>query len=187
MLDNSIISLKNYFKRHKGIQRPNRYSISFRNLPAGVRYQDSDYIVDEFLLNQRAIDHVADNLSGYGLGRLLPRRQRFANGFAASFPVGGDNNIMLMFNDWFNAIYSGGYSGGGYAAPFRSSYYDDVVKNCSVILKVLDLNGNTASTFTFYEVFPTETYPIKLNSISGGDPYMKYNVIFNYRDYSHEK
>lgn len=186
MLNNSITSLKTYFTRHKGIQRPNRYSVSFTNIPNQVRYQDSEYLADEFLLNQRAIDHVADNLAGYGLGRLIPRRQRFADGFALSFPVGGDNNIMLMFNDWFNSIYSGGYSSSNYAAPFRSSYYDSTVRPCKAIVKILDLNGNVASKFTFNEVFPTETYPISLKS-SAGEPYLRYSVIFNFRDYAHEK
>ena len=102
---------------------------------------DPEYVVDEFLLNQRSIDHVADDLSGYGVGRLIPRSQSFSNGFAVTFPITGDNRTLLFFNDWFNSIYSGGYSVGSYNTPFKLVYYDDIVKNCKVILNLLDLNG----------------------------------------------
>ena len=88
-------------------------------------------------------------------------------------------------NDWFNLIYSGGYSVGTFNTPFRLGYYDTVVKNCQVVLNLLDLNGNTVSRFTFNEVMPVETLPIKPNS-SAPDPYMRYSVVFNYRDFKHE-
>lgn len=184
-LDNTISSLKNYFTQHKGIQRPNRYSISFINTP-NSSFKDPEYVVDEFLLNQRAIDHVADDLSGYGVGRLIPRSQSFAHGFAVTFPVTGDNRTLLFFNDWFNAIYSGGYSVGSYNTPFKLAYYDDIVKNCKVILNLLDLNGNVVSRYTFNEVFPVETTPIRVSSVAP-DPYLRYTVVFNYRDYKNER
>jgi hypothetical protein len=50
----------------------------------------------------------------------------------------------------------------------------------------LDLNGNVASKITFYEVMPVETLPIKSSSVTP-DPYMRYTVVFNYRDFRHEK
>jgi hypothetical protein len=184
MLNNTINSLKDYFSQHKGVQRPNRYSMSFVNAP-NSSFKDTEYVVDEFQLNKRAIDTVSDNLNGYGIGRLIPRRQRFEQGFGVTFPVTGDNKIMLFMNDWFNLIYSGGYSVGTFNTPFRLGYYDTVVKNCQVVLNLLDLNGNTVSRFTFNEVMPVETLPIKPNSIAP-DPYMRYSVVFNYRDFKHE-
>lgn len=189
MLNNAITSIKDYFTQYNGIQRPSRFSLSITNAPSS-NYAQPEYLVDEFLLNQRAIDHVADNLNGYGVGRLVPRRQRFANGFAVTFPVTGDNKIMLFFNDWFNKIYSGGYSVGSYSTPFKLEYYDTIVKNCQIKLNLLDLNGVPVSSFIFNEVFPTETLPIKTSSMapeSGPSPHMKYSVVFNYRDFKHIK
>lgn len=186
-LDNTINSLKNYFNLHQGVQRVNRFSMNFFEVPEGARrYQDPEYIADEFLLQQRAIDHVADNLSGYGVGRLVPRRQRFANGFVMSFPVTGDNKIMLFFNDWLNSIYSGGYSVGSTTTPFVLQYYDSVVLPTRGIVNLLDMNGVPKTRFTFTEIFPTEVLPIKLSSLER-DKYMSVAITFNYRDFRYER
>jgi hypothetical protein len=186
-LDNTINSLKNYFNLHQGIQRANRFSISFFGLPEQVnRYQDVEYVADEFLLNQRAIDHVADNLTGYGVGRLIPRRQRFSNGMALSFPVAGDNRILLFLNDWMNSIYSGGYAIGPSTTKFTLEYYDNIVSPVKMSVNLLDLNGTVKTRFIFSEIFPTEILPIKLSSLDR-DKYMSVNAVFNYREFRYER
>jgi len=187
-LNNTIQSLKDYFSGRDGLQRSNRFSVSFENVPNGIaRYQDKEYLADEFLLQQRVIDQLADNLTGYGIGRLLPRRQRFANGFNIAFPVSGDNRIVLFFNDWFNSLYSGGYSSGGnYPAPFSLPYYDDVVQPVNVNVNLLDLNGNIKTQFTFNEVMPVEMLPIKMTQTVTNE-YLRIALTFNYRDFIYRK
>jgi hypothetical protein len=186
-LDNTINSLKNYFNARNGVQRLNRFSIFFLNVPqAAARYLDTEYIAEDFLLNVRAIDHASDNLPGYGAGRLIPRRQRFQEGFTVNFPVTGDNKIMLFFNDWFNSLYSGGSNVGNITTPYNVRYYDEVVKPCKLILNVLNLNGVPVSKFTFNEVFPTETLPITFSSKTQNE-YLRYPVTFNFKDYKHER
>lgn len=183
-LNNTIQSIKDYFTGKDGLQRSNRFSVSFSNIPQTIsRYQDREYLADEFLLQQRVIDQLADNLTGYGIGRLLPRRQRFANGFNLSFPVAGDNKIVLFFNDWFNLLYSGGYSSGGnYPAPFSLGYYDDVVQPVTVDINLLDMNGNPKTRFTFNEVMPVELLPIKMAQ-NVQNEYLRIALTFNYRDF----
>lgn len=184
-LNNSIKSVKDYFSSRQGIQRANRYSLSFSGFPEGLSaltsYLEPEYISDEILIGERAIDHVSDNLPGYGLGRLVPRRQRFANGVTIVFPVAGNNKILKLFDTWFQAIYGVGKNGQG----FYVRYYDDTVKGVTLRVKILNLNGNTVSQFRFTEVFPTQSLPVKFSS-AGAEPYLRYGVTFNYREQIHE-
>ena len=184
-LNNSIKSVKDYFNSRKGIQRPNRYSLTFSGFPEGLSglspYLESEYLADEILIGERAIDHVSDNLPGYGLGRLIPRRQRFHNGVTIVFPVAGNNLILKLFHTWFQSLYGEGKDGQG----FYVRYYDDTVKGATLRVKILDLNGNNVSQFRFTEIFPTQTLPLKFSSV-GPEPYLRYAVTFNYREQIHE-
>lgn len=187
-LNNTIKSIKDYFSSRDGVQRSNRFSVSFTNTADAINtFKDTEYIADEFILNKRAIDMVSDNLVGYGLGRAVPRRQRFADGFVLGFPVTGDNKIMLFFNDWFNKIYGGGYAtGGGYPSSFNLSFYDDIVRPCDVTVNLLDMNGTPQTRFLFTEVTPAETLPIKMTSAVQNE-YLRFLVVFNYRDFKYDR
>lgn len=177
---NSIISIRNYFDNKKGLQRTNRFAVSFSKTPVSLPY--TDILADDFILNPRVIEHTADNLTGYGIGRLVPRKQTFINGFNLVFPVPGDNKIITFFNSWFNKLYTNKTIGG--VGNFALDYYDNTVKNCQCTVQLLDLNGNQASKYIFYEVFPTEILPITLSS-QPQNQYLKLGVTFNFREYSY--
>jgi hypothetical protein len=187
-LNNTIQSLKTYFKTRDGIQRPNRFSIQFNLFSTGLQgvsqFQESEYLADEILINETAIDHVSDNLAGYGIGRLVPRRLRYANGVTIIFPVAGDNKIIKFIDSWFKSLY-GTEIASGQSGNFYTNYYDQAVKNCNLRVRMLDLNGKPSSTFWFKEVFPTQSLPIRL-AATNADPYLRYGVTFNFREYVYD-
>lgn len=178
--NNSITSIRNYFNGKKGLQRSNRFNVVFKNTPVALPY--SDILAEEFVLQPRAIEHTADNLTGYGIGRLIPRKQTFYNGFNLVFPVPGDNKIIKFFDSWFNKLYRNTTIGG--VGNFKLDYYDDTVKNCQCEVELLDLNGARASRYTFYEVYPTEILPITMSS-QPQNQYLKLAITFNFREYAY--
>lgn len=181
---NSIVNVKDFFDRHNGLQRNNRYSISFSGLPTNLpTVTEDDFKVESVAMSARAIDSITDNLAGFGSGRAVPRSQRFVPGVLLNFPVTGDNFIINFFNSWFNLIYSGGRAKGNLTTPFVLSYYNDVVYNTSLAVKLLDLNGNMVKQFTFYEVYPLESLPIEL-TMSQPNKFVTYQVLMNYREFT---
>ena len=181
---NSIVTVKDFFDRHGGVQRSNRFSIKFNNLPEGLpAVTADDWKVDSVAMAARAIDSIADNLAGYGSGRSVPRSQRFIPGVLLNFPVTNETFIIDFFNSWFNKIYSGGRIVGNLNAPFQLQYYDDVVYKCNLEVKLLDMNGNLNRTYTFYEVYPIENIPVEL-SMAEANKIMTYQVLLNYREFT---
>ena len=104
---NSITNIKDYFSSHGGIQRNNRYQVYFENLPREIGLGTAkDIQALNVTIGARALDAVADNLTGYGPGRAVPRSQKFIGGVFLAFPVTNDNHILKIFKKWFNNIYS---------------------------------------------------------------------------------
>lgn len=183
---NTILSVKEFFDRHGGIQRANRFSIAFNGLPAGLpSINPADFKVESVAMAARAIDSLADNLAGYGSGRSVPRSQRFVPGVLLNFPVTNDTFILDFFNSWFNLIYSGGRIKGNQDTPFVLKYYNDTVYNCSLDVNLLDMNGVLNRKYTFYEVYPIENIPVEL-SMSKPSTILTYQVLLNYREFKME-
>lgn len=181
-MSNSINDIKLFFDRHKGLQRDNRYSVSFINLPQGLEMPDADMQTLAVAMGSRAIDAIADNLVGYGPGRMVPRYQKFVGGVMLSIPVTNDNFIIEFFNQWFNKIYAGGRIRGNERAPFQLSYYNEIVYPCKMDVKLLDPNGNVNKIFRFHEVFPLENLPITVR-MDQPNQYVIYQVLMNYREF----
>lgn len=183
-MSNSIVNIKDYFDRHKGLQRSNRYSLSFSGLPQSLpQLPEDDIQALAVAMGARAIDSLADNLAGYGSGRAVPRSQRFVPGVMLTFAITNDNFMMDFFNNWFNLIYSGGRIKGNQNAPFQLQFYNDIVYNCKLDVKLLDPNGNTNRIYSFYEVYPLEAIPVELNMIES-NKYLTYQVLLNYREFT---
>lgn len=180
---NSIVNIKNYFDRHNGLQRSNRFSMSFDGLPSKLTISNDDIQPLAISIGARAIDGVADNLAGYGLGRTVPRYQKFPQGVLVSFAITNDHFITDLFDKWFNLIYSGGRQRGTVSAPFQLSFYDDTVYNSKMNINLLDLNGNINRTYTFFEVYPIECMPLDLTMLRQNE-YSVYQVLFMYRDFT---
>jgi hypothetical protein len=180
MPNNSITNIKDYFGAHGGLQRNNRYQVYFENLPSGIGYPGDIKNIQAMnvTIGARAVDAVADNLSGYGPGRAVPRTQKFIGGVYLAFPVTNDNHILKMFNNWFNLLYSGPKSGGS----FTVNYYDDYVKKANMVVQILDPNGGINSTVRFYEVYPLETQPLEFTMVRNNE-YSIYQVLMNYREF----
>jgi len=183
-MSNSIVNIKNYFDRHKGLQRNNRYSLSFSGLPATLpQLPEDDIQAFAVSMGARAIDSLADNLAGYGSGRAVPRAQRFVPGVMLTFAITNDNFITDFFNNWFNLIYSGGRIKGSLQSPFQLSFYNDIIYNSQLKVKLLDPNGNVNRVYTFFEIYPLEAIPVELNMIET-NKYMIYQVLLNYREFT---
>jgi hypothetical protein len=179
---NSIFEIKNFFGRHLGLQRDNRYSIIFENLPPEVPVlPEQDLYSITSAAGARGIDAIADNLAGYGPGRIVPRSQKFVGGVLLTFPITNDNFIVDFFNKWFNSIYSGGRNANN--KPYLVQYYDTHVYNVKMRLKILDPNGNINKTLLFHEVFPVECMPFEFNMAQANE-YLKYQVLMNYREFT---
>jgi hypothetical protein len=182
--NNSIIGIKDFFSRHRGLQRSNRFSMSFLNLPRKIpQIENFDLNPLAIAISGRAIDGVADNLAGYGLGRTVPRSQKFPEGVMLNFAITNDHQITYFFNEWFNAIYAGGRQKGDYTKPFQLSYYDDIIYNTQMNINYLDPNGNINATYEFYEVYPVECLPQEVSMLKN-DLYSVYSVLMMFRDFN---
>jgi hypothetical protein len=186
MANNSIVNIKDYFSRHNGLQRSNRYKVKF----GGIEYfgidGNNEYQARSAVIGSRAIDCVSDNLTGYGTGRVIPRYQKFVGGVFLVFPVTNDSHILTLFNNWFNRLHSGSrsaYGGGGLGVRYITDFYDDAVFNVTMDVELLDPNGGVNSTFRFYEVMPIETMPIELNMMEN-NAYSVYQVLINYKEFT---
>ena len=178
---NSITNIKDYFSRHSGLQRSNRYSISFENIPLeGVSTLESDYQALNVTIGARALDAIADNLTGFGPGRAVPRAQKFIGGVFLAFPLTNDLHIMKLFDSWFNKIHAGYRQG----RNFTIDYYDDVVRNCNMNVNILNPNGDKNLTIKFYEVYPLETQPLEFTMVKNNE-YSVYQVLMNFRDFTY--
>lgn len=181
---NSILTIKDFFDRHNGLQRPNRFSLSFINLPEYLQVPDNvDINPINVTIGARAIDGISDSLAGYGPGRTVPRSQKFPQGVLVSFPITTDHFITTFFDRWFNAIYSGGRQRGNLSSAFQVAFYDDIISNSQMKVSMLDLNGNPNVTFTFYEIYPIETLPIELSMLKNNE-YSVYSVLMLFRDFT---
>lgn len=182
--ENTITTVKNYFDRHNGLQRSNRYSLSFSGLPSGLPQQAADdFKAKSVSMGARAIDSVSDNLAGYGSGRAVPRSQRFIPGVLLTFAVTNDNHILDFFNAWFNKIYSGGRLKGNLSTPFQLSFYNTTVYNCQMTVKLLDPNGGVNRKFTFYEVYPIENIPMEVSMLEV-NKFMTFQILMNFREFT---
>lgn len=177
---NSITTIKDYFERHGGLQRNNRYQVYFENLPNILRYPYDVTNIQALnvTVGARALDAIADSLTGFGSGRAVPRSQKFIGGVFLAFPMTNDNHILKMFNDWFNIFYSGYKT----QKNFVVSYYDDFVKNTNMVVQVLDPNGKVNATMRFYEVYPLETQPLEFTMMKNNE-YNIFQVLLNYREF----
>ena len=183
-MKNTINEVKLFFDRHNGLQRNNRFSLSFQGLPSGLpSVNPDDFKVKMVDMSSRAIDAVADNLVGYGDGRLVPRSQKFVGGVLLTFAVTNDNFIIDFFNKWYNLIYSGGRIQGNQSTPFVLNYYNNIIYNTNMEIQLLDPNGNVNKTFTFYEVYPLENIPLELNMLRPNE-YLVFQVLMNYREFT---
>jgi hypothetical protein len=183
---NSIQQIKDYVDRHGGLQLTNRFNVSFFNVPSytGVIEIQAQQ-VDMAPIN---LNFTQDNLNGFGFGRFVPRSQQLmagGNGVLVTFPVTNDNYILNFFNNWFNYFFSSAKNIPSDARqPFVLPFYDQSIKNVSMVINILDPNGNVNSRITYFEVFPVETQPLMMTMLKN-DSYMTYSVLFGFRDYIH--
>lgn len=187
MANNSITEIKDYFSRHNGLQRTNRFDLSFTNLPKVLDdYIDKDkfYPVLSAVIGGRGMEFVADNLSGFKNGRIQPRSQKITEDVLLTFSISNDNHILKLFNAWFNYLYSGSRvkDATDLRAKFNVPYYDEAVKNVTMTIRLLDPNGEPNLIYTFYEVMPAEMFPLTMDMVprdpAGGYLTMQVQMVF---------
>jgi hypothetical protein len=181
-----IIDIKQFFDRHNGLQRDNRFSVSFEGLPQGLPSlgEPGNSLKTAMVeMGTRAMDTVADNLIGYGPGRMVPRYQKFPGGVLLTIPVTNDHHATNFFNAWFNLLYGGGRLRGALSSPFQLTWYHETIYPTKMIVDALDPNGNVNRKFTFFEVYPMETIPFQF-SMENNNQFLKYSILMNYREFS---
>lgn len=183
LTNNSIQTIKNYFAGHGGLQLSNRFSINFYNVPSYVTSSVvEDIHAQEVIFPPREMTTIADQLQGYGPGRYVPRYQNLlAKGVLINFPVTNDSFILDFFNRWFNYFYSSGLAASNTNRRYVLPYYDQSIKKATMVVRILDPNGNVNNNVVFTEVFPVETQPFNL-SMKTENSYIVYPVVFGFRE-----
>lgn len=184
---NTIQTIKNYVQKHNGLQLPNRFDVTFYNLPANIWKGALEVQAQVVTLSPRSISTIQDNLIGYGGGRFVPRSQNIlpGPGVMVTFPITNDNHIIKLFNNWFNAFYAGPRTSNNWLTPFVVQFYDNIVLNTRMVIRTLNPNGQPNNIMTFYEVFPVEVQPIEMAMIKP-DTFLTMTVIFGFREYVQE-
>lgn len=177
-MSNSINNIKQFFDRHQGLQRPNRFSLEFAGLPSSLSESvpNEDLQLLGAVMGTRSIDVMLDNLAGYGFGRAVPRSIKYPGGVLLTFPVTGDNFIIRFFENWFNSLFPQNLNGR------QVQYYDTLVKPVTMKINILDLNGNKKSTYNFYEVYPLETLPVEFK-MDDKNSFLTLQVLMNFRNF----
>lgn len=190
-INTSISALKEKITFSGGLQRANRFLVTFteNNLSSIPKFftettsndgTPKSYVAETVLLPDVVMNTQADSLSGPGLGRSQPRGLSYKDGVLITFPVFGDYELPKAFDNWMKELYSENFGAG--AQTWITYYYDDVIKNNQMQVKVLDLNGKIIATYTFYEIFPVEIAPIQFSSLANNE-YLKITVRFAFRKY----
>jgi hypothetical protein len=190
---NAIQTIKDYFARNGGLQLTNRFTVDFYNIPSygngNEPVANQTIHAQEVILPPRVLETVADQLQGYGPGRFVPRNQRLlaASGVMMTFPVTNNSFVLDFFNRWFNYFYSSKLANNNSSQnrDYILPYYDDAVKNASMIVRVLDPNGNINNNIVFTEIFPIETQPVVF-SMKTENTYLTYQVVIGFRDFYYQ-
>lgn len=187
--DNSILTIKSFLDNNSGLQRPNRYSVTFSNLPqaiknfAGEQSTTVKMFSNAVAFGARTTDVTYDALSGYAFGRAVPKSTRYVGGVVLTVPVTGNQWVLKMMNAWFDYLY-GNTNNQASSNNFIVPYYDQAVRPVRMKVSLLDLNGNPVpnGSYIFTEVYPIEAMPLEL-SMANVDKFLTYQVSFNFRKY----
>ena len=192
----SIASLKDKISAAGGLQRNNRFYVSF-NGPVDPFIQrpgqseddtPTQYIAETVLFPSVTMTTQADGLAGPGLGRTSPRGLYYKDGLLMTFPVFGNWQLVEGIETWIKSLY---YQNSGSPQVWITEYYDtpqnfsQSIKNSSLAVNVLDLNGDVKAIYNFTEVFPVEIVPLQLSTMTTNE-YLKLTVRFAFRNYTLE-
>jgi hypothetical protein len=172
---NTIEVLKTTINNSGGLQRSNRYSVSWTT-GQGDKILPLYPVAISF--GARAVDYIHDGLPGYGFGRMVPKSSKFVGGIVMSLPVFQNQEPFRYINEYFDYIYSS-FTPINSTQAFIVPYYDDSVRNNTLTVNLLDLNGALKNKIDFTEAYPVECMPFELSAKS--DQFLTYQVVFNYR------
>jgi hypothetical protein len=172
---NTIEVLKTTISNSGGLQRSNRYSVGWT---VGQTSETIPLYPVAISFGARAVDYIHDGLPGYGFGRMVPKSSKFVGGVVMSLPVFQNQEPFKRINDYFDYLYAS-YKPNNSTQAFRVQYYDDSVKNSTLTVNLLDLNGALKNKIDFTEAYPVECMPFELSAKS--DQFLTYQVVFNYR------
>lgn len=181
---NQIDVIKNFITNNDGIQRANRYEMSFSLPNLATVFGDYPTNTDITLypaavsFGARAINYVYDNLQGYGYGRAVPNSSKYVGGIVLTFLVTGNLKVMNMFYDWMDLF----YQKQNQSKYLTTVYYENTVQYSTATLKFLNLNGVASankSIWQFKEVYPVECMPIELSAKT--DTPLLFQVVLNYK------
>ena len=189
-IDLSVSSLKTKISNAGGLQRNNKFYIELYNNNADLSILktnnvDNDgtqkgYYAEDVVFPNISMTTQADNLSGPGFGRLVPRGMFYREGLIITFPVMGDWNIVKDIDKWMKSMY---YYTEGNPSVWVTEYYNEVAQNGKLKVYALDLNGNTKATYEFFEAYPIEMVPLRFSHIATNE-YLKIQARFLFREYT---
>jgi len=181
---NSINHIKDLINNAGGLQRSNRYNVSF--------YAPSEQVVNTFpaqkvIFGGRQIVTNADRQPGPDMGRMIPINIGYGKDDASlliTFIVEQNWQTYKRIETWMNSLVNDGsnpdlgFYGFSFARP-----YNDFARPGWVSVECLDMNGNTKATFFFREAFPIKVQPIDMRA-DITDQFLTFDVLFNFRTYS---
>ena len=169
---------------HNGIQRKNKFSVTFNNTDCNGVALDSEEAIPAIYMNigQRGVELTPDRMTGPGIGRNIPTNPTFESdkGLLLRFPIEQDWKTYKLINDWLGNL---AITNSGLGNVTAARYYDNCAKNGTVIVNAETYNGTSACTFTFNEAFPALILPIDFDA-EANTGNSTFDVIFNFRTYS---
>lgn len=192
----SISELKTKITAAGGLQRNNRFYVSI-NGPVAPFLSGANptgdgtpaqYIAESIIFPNVTITTQADGLAGPSLGRTSPRGLFYKEGLLITFPVFGNWELVNGIETWMKSLY---YQLSSSPNVWVTEYYDTPetldlsIKNSSLAVNVLDLNGETKAIYKFTEVFPVEIAPLQFSTMAVNE-YLKMTVRFAFRNYTLE-
>ncbi len=192
----SISELKTKITAAGGLQRNNRFYVSINGpvtpflsgaSPTGDG-TPTQYIAESVFFPNVSVTTQADGLAGPSLGRTSPRGIFYKDGLLITFPVFGNWELVNGIETWMKSLF---YQLSSTPNVWVTEYYDTPevlersIKNSSLAVNVLDLNGDTKAIYNFTEVFPVEISPLQFSTMAVNE-YLKMTVRFAFRNYTLE-
>lgn len=176
---NTPAYIKQVINNHGGLQRTNRFMVEIFP-PAAVKLPKQDIPCQDVIFPERALNVVADTLSGPTLGRAVPKGLSYANGLGLVFPTFNDWAVEDFFQSWHDYIFGQDRNGN-----WITQYYDIAVKPTFIKVRTYDVSGNETCVHTFKEITPISIVPNSQFSMRASDRPLNSNFyIMNFYDWS---
>jgi len=180
---NSIEHIKTLIEAAGGLQRINRYNVTYYSPASDV---NNSIPAHKIVFGGREIFTLADTLPGPDKGRMIPVGIGYGKEEATllvTFPVEQNWNTYKQIEDWMNTMVNDGSNPDFFYGFSFGRPYDEYARLGTMWVECLDMNGNIIKTFTFREAFPVKLTPLQMQA-DISNQFLTFDVLFNFRTYS---